>query len=139
MKKMIFKIAAVAAIGILLSVAVQAKSNDGYKDGGVQWLPMEATQYCYGTKTASGKKVRKGIAAAKKEWIGLVAAVYLDEEKEDGTHGPGQFLGYFEIEDTGSNEKIQNGTCIDLYNPDKEACMEFGRKNVWVVLRKGVG
>ena len=105
----------------------------------VQWLRMESTKYCQGTLTYTEKKVRPGIAAAKKEWIGLTAAVYEDEVKEDGTHGPGEFVGYFEIEDTGSNEKIANGTCIDLYDPSYESCRKWGRRDVWVVLRKGVG
>lgn len=103
------------------------------------WLPMEATAYCSGEITADGSRVREGICAAKKEWIGLTAAVYLDSVKEDGVHGPGVFLGYYEIKDTGGNELIRNGQAIDIYNPSLEWCINFGRKNVWVVLIKGEG
>ncbi len=104
-----------------------------------EWLPMEATAYCSGEITADGSRVREGICAAKKEWIGLTAAVYLDEIREDETHGPGEFLGYYEIRDTGGNELIRNGQAIDIYNPSLEWCINFGRKNVWVVLMKGEG
>lgn len=104
-----------------------------------EWRPMEATAYCSGEITADGSRVREGICAAKKEWIGLTAAVYLDELREDGTHGPGTFLGYYEIRDTGGNELIKNGQCIDIYNPSLEWCINFGRKNVWVVLMEGEG
>lgn len=104
-----------------------------------EWLLMEATAYCRGEITADGSRVREGICAAKKEWIGLVAAVYLDEVKEDGSHGPGEFLGYYEIKDTGGNELIKNGQAIDIYNPSLEWCINFGRKNVWVKLTKGEG
>ena len=104
-----------------------------------EWLPMEATAYCSGEITADGSRVREGICAAKKEWIGMTAAVYLDSVAEDGVHGPGVFLGYYEIKDTGGNELIQNGQAIDIYNPSLEWCLDFGRKNVWVVLTKGEG
>lgn len=103
------------------------------------WIPMEATAYCSGEITADGSRVREGICAAKKEWIGMTAAVYLDSVAEDGVHGPGVFLGYYEIKDTGGNELIQNGQAIDIYNPSLEWCLDFGRKNVWVVLTKGEG
>lgn len=138
MEILMFAILALLLGGILLYRPADAQCAPAHKDE-VQWIPMEATKYCYGTTTASGKKVRPGIAAAREEWIGLTAAVYMDEVKEDGTHGPGEFIGYFEIEDTGSNEKIQNGTCIDIYDPDLESCVQWGRRDVWVVLRKGVG
>lgn len=124
--------------GILVMADTISECAPAHEDE-VEWLPMEATAYCYGELTADGSRVREGICAAKPEWMGLTAAVYLDEEKEDGTHGPGEFLGYYEIKDTGSHELIQNGQAIDIYNPSLEWCRNFGRKNVWVVLRKGVG
>ena len=100
---------------------------------------MEATAYCSGEITADGSRVREGICAAKKEWIGLTAAVYLDKLREDGTHGPGEFLGYYEIRDTGGNELIKNGQCIDIYNPSLEWCINFGRKKVLAVMIEGKG
>ena len=145
MRKMKILAALVIIFGFvaLLAEAVAGAFASGVYAAGkkdeVQWMPMEATAYCYGEITADGSRVREGICAAKKDWIGLTAMVYLDEEKEDGTHGPGEFMGYYEIKDTGGNELIKSGQAIDIYNPSAEWCREFGRKKVWVVLREGKG
>lgn len=96
--------------------------------------PMEATAYCYGTTRCDGGKVRIGTCAAKKDWYGKVAAIYLDNGGEMG-----EFLGYFEILDTGGDERIRNGTVLDIYIPDRDACIEFGRQKVLVVLIEGEG
>ena len=95
---------------------------------------IEATAYCYGTTRCDGQPVRQGICAGKPEWYGKVAAVY---ENDGGT--PGKFLGYFEILDTGGDERIKNGTVLDIYLPDYDACIEFGRQDVIVVLIDGEG
>lgn len=124
--------------GVLIVAETISECAPAHKEEPV-WLPMEATAYCSGEITADGSRVREGICAAKKEWIGLTAAVYLDELRKDGTNGPGEFLGYYEIRDTGGNELIKNGQAIDIYNPSLDWCINFGRKNVWVVLMKGEG
>lgn len=95
---------------------------------------MEVTAYCYGTTRCDGGAVRTGICAGKSEWQGKVAAIYLDN---NGTLG--EFLGYFEILDTGGDERIQNGTVLDIYIPDYDSCIEFGRRKVVVVLIDGEG
>lgn len=97
-------------------------------------LQMECTAYCYGEITASGQPVREGIAAAKKEWIGLTAILYEDEEGSIG-----DIIGIYELLDTGGDERIKAGECIDLYIPDKEACLEWGRRKVWVQLVDACG
>lgn len=95
---------------------------------------MEATAYCYGTIRCDGGAVRPGICAGKPDWYGKVAAIYLDENGS-----PGEFLGYFEILDTGGDDRIRNGTVLDIYLPDYDACIEFGRQEVLVVLVDGEG
>ena len=42
------------------------------------YIPMEATAYCYGITRFDGGRVRKGICAAKPEWYGKTAAVYVN-------------------------------------------------------------
>lgn len=96
--------------------------------------PMEATAYCYGTTRCDGGAVRTGICAGKKDWYGKVAAIYLDD---NGSLG--EFLGYFEILDTGGDDRIKNGTVLDIYIPDYDACIEFGRRKVIVLLVDGEG
>lgn len=95
---------------------------------------MEATAYCYGTTRCDGGHVRTGTCAGKPEWYGKVAAIYLD----DGG-SPGEFLGYFEILDTGGDERIRNGAVLDIYIPGYDACIEFGRRKVLVTLIDGKG
>lgn len=95
---------------------------------------MEATAYCYGTTRCDGGAVRTGICAGKKDWYGKVAAIYLDD---NGSLG--EFLGYFEILDTGGDNRITEGLVLDIYIPDYDACIEFGRQKVLVVLIDGKG
>ncbi len=96
--------------------------------------PMEATAYCYGTIRCDGGAVRPGTCAGKPDWYGKVAAIYLDDNGS-----PGEFLGYFEILDTGGDDRIRNGTVLDIYIPDYDACIEFGRRKVIVTLVDGEG
>lgn len=96
---------------------------------------IESTAYCHGEITADGSKVRPGIAAAKKEWMGLTAILY--EVKEDGTIGA--VIGYYEIKDTGGDYRIKDGTCIDIYMPEEEDCIRYGRQQVYIQLVYAVG
>lgn len=95
---------------------------------------IEATAYCYGATRCDGGTVRTGTCAGKPEWYGRVAAIYLDD---NGT--PGEFLGYFEILDTGGDERIKSGAVLDIYIPDHDACIEFGRQKVIVSIIDGKG
>ena len=95
---------------------------------------MEATAYCHGTTRCDGGAVRTGICAGKKEWYGKIAAIDLDDNGS-----PGEFLGYFEILDTGGDERIKSGAVLDIYIPDHDACIEFGRQKVIVSLVDGEG
>ena len=87
---------------------------------------MYTTAYHYGTITASGVPVRKGICAVKREWMGLTAVVY--ECKEDGSQG--ELLGFWECLDTGFGGdadgdgvgSIESGKVIDMYFPTPEEC-----------------
>lgn len=95
---------------------------------------MQATAYCDGTTTATGKRVREGMCASKREWFGKVALVY--ERNSDGSVG--DFIGAYEIEDTGG-QPIRHGKVIDIYMKSRNACFEFGRKNVLVKVIGGDG
>lgn len=97
------------------------------------YIPMEATAYCYGTTRCDGGRVRKGICAAKPEWYGKMAAVYVNKDGK-----PGEFLGYYECLDTGGQD-IKDGKVLDIYHPDYNWCVVFGRKNVLVMLIDGEG
>lgn len=93
---------------------------------------MQATAYCLSGRTASGDYTRKGIVASKPEWIGKIMAVYL--ENEEGKAG--EFLGYYEVKDTGGKH-IRTGKVLDIWMPTYNECIQFGRKNVVVFLIDG--
>lgn len=96
---------------------------------------IEATAYCYGTTTYSGKQVREGMAAMSKRYLGMTAIVYEADEKGNAL----DYIGTYEIEDTGGDERIRNGNCIDIYIPDYEDAIQFGRKQVVVYLLEAKG
>lgn len=96
---------------------------------------IEATAYCYGEITCTGKKVREGYAAMSKRYLGMTAVVYEADENGEAR----DYIGTYEIEDTGGDERIRNGNCIDIYIPDYDKAVEFGRKQVVVYLIKAKG
>ena len=96
---------------------------------------IEATAYCYGELTCTGKKIREGIAAMSKQYLGMTAIVY----EADKNGEPLDYIGTYEIEDTGGDYRIKNGTCIDIYIPDYAKAKEFGRKQVVVYLLEAKG
>ena len=132
MKKKI--VAALLTATLLFSRTSTAKADQYTADFNEPFL-IESTAYCYGEVTKDGTKVREGIIAAKEEWLGLTAVIY--EVAEDG--GIGELRGIYEIKDTGSDYRLQNGTCIDFYIPDEQAAKEYGRQNVYIQLIRADG
>lgn len=126
--KRTYVIALIIIFTILISHIVV--SGNGTED--VTFIPMTAKAYCIDGITASGSHTRKGICASKPEWIGLTAMIYKDNHGELG-----EFLGYYEIKDTGRS--VRNGKVIDIWLPTESECKQFGKKKVLVVLVKGCG
>ena len=126
----------------VLGVDYKTDFVPAYYSDEVPELHIEATAYCYGEVTKSGKKVREGFCAMKEEWIGLTAIVY-----EDFDGSPGDLIGIYEVEDTGFGRDldgdgygdIEEGKVIDIYIPDYESAKEFGRQNVIVYLLDAKG
>lgn len=125
MKKIRFIIAAVLIMVLCLIMCIDAESRVA-KIKPVTGNPfnervqIRCTCYCQKGKTATGAKVRYGIAAGKKEWIGYTAE--LNAINEDGSVG--EFIGYFEFLDTGAGmdtngdgrgDSIKNGQSIDIW------------------------
>lgn len=89
------------------------------------------TLTCYlptGNKTASGIVPHYGIAAAKREWIGKTALVY--ERTEDNEMG--EFIGKFDIQDTGGSRGIKNGNVIDIFCETREDCLPTQKVYVYL-------
>lgn len=107
-------------------------------------VKIRCTCYLDSGVTSSGAQTRRGIVAGKNEWQGCVAALY--EANPDGTMG--EFIGYFEVLDTGygipteNGGSIQTGESIDVWQPS-EAALKSWVNNfgdyVYVKLTRGVG
>lgn len=137
--------------------------NCGVETVGNSYL-AQATAYCEpGRQTATGSSKQEGIIAGPPEWIGSIAAVYLDD---NGTIG--EFLGYYPILDTGYGHSIaaakgykseilknkipgtvETGITLDFREKSIDKCRDFMRltytgegstgSQVWVQIVKGEG
>ena len=88
----------------------------------VELVKMRATAYKdTGNLTYTGKKGRIGIAAASKNQLGKTAIIF----KRLPGDVLGEFIGIYEVEDTGSAKGITEGNVIDIWQPDMDACQEF--------------
>ena len=91
-------------------------------------LPFSATAYCKGTTTASGVRVRSGVAAADPQLlpVGTVLQVAVGDSK---------YSGVYTVMDTGP---AVQGRLLDLYLWSCHEALQFGRRPVQVtVLRLG--
>ena len=99
--------------------------------------PILIRATCYtdheGAITSSGKSVKPGIIAGKKEWQGNIALLYT-YKIVDGQPVPDEFIGMYEVTDTGAGidtdgdgagDSIINGESIDIYQPTTHAVDEF--------------
>ena len=125
------------------TLALGVENKNDFEPGYYEFEPypgaiekyIEATAYCYGTTTCTGKPVREGIAAMSKRYLGMTAIVYeLDENGQ-----PFEYIGIYEIEDTGGDERIRNGNCIDIFMDSYDEAINFGRKQVVVYLIEAKG
>lgn len=84
-------------------------------------MTMRATAYTGHGRTASGKRVRRGMIAADRRVLPLGTKVRLKNV--------GQYSGVYRVEDTGG--KIR-GRKIDIYMPSRRAAKRFGRQTAKV-------
>ena len=131
-KCIVAAVLSMAVMGQAVPVEAEQTINPNYYQNPVQ---IETTAYCDYGLTASGSMVREGVCAARRDMIGKCAIVY--EMEEDGTLG--DFIGYYEILDTGGDYRIENGSVIDIYIPDYDKCIEYGRRKVYVQIVEAKG
>jgi 3D (Asp-Asp-Asp) domain-containing protein len=127
---------AVAAIVLLYEVNTfdslgmaweEVSGEEGDAVPGAQ-LQFSATAYCKGTTTASGVRVRSGIAAADPALLPVGSVVNVNT-------GDGKYNGVYTIMDTGPKVK---GRVLDLYIWSCHEALRFGRRPVKVaILRLG--
>ena len=91
-------------------------------------LPFSATAYCKGTTTASGVRVRTGVAAADPQLLPVGSVVQV-------AVGDSKYSGVYTVMDTGP---AVQGRELDLYIWSCHEALSFGRRPVQVtVLRLG--
>jgi len=89
---------------------------------------FEATAYCRGQITASGVKVRAGIAAADPKVLPIGSVIQLDQVDD-------AYKGIYTVLDTGPEIE---GREVDLYIWNCDEAVRFGRRDVRLtVLRLG--
>ena len=84
-------------------------------------MTMRATAYTGSGRTASGKRVRRGMIAADRRVLPLGTKVRLKHA--------GRYSGVYRVEDTGSRIRRRK---IDIYMPSRGAAKQFGRQTVKV-------
>jgi 3D (Asp-Asp-Asp) domain-containing protein len=84
-------------------------------------ITMRATAYTGHGRTASGKRVRRGMVAADRRVLPLGTKVRLKNA--------GRYSGVYRVEDTGGRIR---GRRIDIYMPSRGAAKQFGRHAVQV-------
>ena len=97
-----------------------------------QFERLYTTAYCLDGITANGSTVHVGGCACNPH-LGEVAIVYSQD---------GEYLGTFEVNDTGATDGLRNGSVIDIWYPDMEACKKWMKKTggvVYVQWVPGVG
>lgn len=125
MKKCTLILNTVVFFILFFVTAINTSASDG---DGLQ--KVRATCYCHAGITASGQHTREGVIAAKREWIGKAVALYSCSEGDE----LGEFIGYFEILDTGlgidtdgdgKGDSITKGKSIDIYKYTLDDCKAF--------------
>lgn len=90
--------------------------HKGYAAEEPQLIMMRCTAYCIHGTTASGTPTRIGICATgKKELLGKTVILY----RRLPDNEIGDYLGVYEVEDTGCNTNV-----IDIWQPDLDSCQK---------------
>ncbi|HYK91995.1 MAG TPA: 3D domain-containing protein [Acidobacteriota bacterium] len=89
-------------------------------------LDFFATAYCESGETRSGVQASPGIVAADPRVLPLGSVIHVDVPR---------YRGVYKVMDTG---RLVKGRVIDIYMPNHDLAMEFGRRKAKVmVLRYG--
>lgn len=140
MKKVSIVIFVAVIAGIILSLAVRVCGAVVAPEQRIDAEPFiaECTAYCDSGITASGKPTVEGLTlGGAPEWIGCMAVLY--EVDADGSIG--DFIGLYEVMDTGwgRDGDALRGETVDMFMEDYDACIQWGRRDVYVQIIDGKG
>lgn len=112
-----------SAVGVL---EIYTRSDAGEAPLHNEFNEFEATAYCVSGITYSGVAVRRGIVAADPEILPIGSVIEIQA---------GDYSGVYTVMDTGA---VIKGRLIDIYMPEYEEAIQFGRQKVRVrVIRHG--
>jgi len=129
-------------LALLLFIALAASATLTTEADGAELPQAELMRvtcyYCNSGVTASGNApIANYTCGARRDLIGSIALVY-----EDNNGEPGDFIGLYEIQDTGSADRIQTGKSIDIYQTTYADCKAYVKAHgdyQWVYIVKGNG
>jgi 3D (Asp-Asp-Asp) domain-containing protein len=142
------KLFLVIPLFLLLAIPVHATplQADNYPEIEPQLIRCTVYTAEEGDITADGSKVREGIVAGKREWLGYTCIMYENDNGEIG-----DLIGIYEFKDTGAGidtdgdgkgDSIKKGLSIDVYRDTLERCNEWIEEYgdyVFVQIVYGVG
>lgn len=115
------KVITILMLIVIMLLATSGARADGLKHTELfetgEFEEMLTTAYCLHGTTATGGTTRPGIAACNTH-VGEIAVIYTME---------GEYLGMFEITDTGGTDGLMAGTVIDVWFDTLEECEEWMR------------
>ncbi len=122
----------IALLSCVTALNTTPQQADNYPDITPQLIRCTVYTAEEGEITADGSKVREGIVAGKREWLGYTCIMY---ENNDGKIG--DLIGIYEFKDTGAGidtdgdgkgDTIKNGKSVDVYRDSLEDCYEWVRQ-----------
>jgi len=125
----------ILAIVIAFGIPVMAEGlnhSEVFESEEVEFQKMHTTAYCLHGTTATGGTTRPNIAACNTH-VGEIAVIYTLD---------GEYLGQFEITDTGKTNGLKAGKVIDVWFDTYDECKQWMRiteGKVRVQWIKGIG
>lgn len=115
------KILAVLILGLAIAKPIEVKAEPIIHQA-------TATAYCITGTTATGTQTTEGrTVASKPEWFGKTMIIW--EDDGFGQIKPENFIGIYEVEDTGG-KTVRNGSVIDVYISEYERAKQFGSRRI---------
>lgn len=118
---MLKRIISLFVIFVLITQPITARANVLSVNDYSEPRKIRCTCYVGGKVTANGKKPFYGTVAGPKDWFGCAVAIY--EVDQDGQCG--DFLGWWEVNDTGPNDLLLSGKAIDMWQESLEDAYDW--------------
>lgn len=122
MKRLLLALTLSFTIALAISCEVSAMPDIQTDNPFTEPQLMRVTCYHYNSGVTADGSIPKAnyTCGARRDLIGCMALVW-----ENDSGQPGEFIGMYEIEDTGGADRIQTGRSIDIYQESYADCEAF--------------